>query len=316
MRTGRRGAPPTPSTGPFDPVHELRVDRGSETPLYLQIARQLEEAIVTGRLPPGERIPNELDLVDDLGLSRPTLRQAIAYLVDKGLVVRKRGVGTQVVMSQVRRPLQLSSLYDDLTSAGQRPTTKVLALETVASDETVAEALGLTPGEPVVRVRRLRSAAAEPIAVMTNYLPRDLAAFDEVSLATHGLYALLRRAGVHLKVASQTIGAASADAEQAGLLHEPTRRSPAHHDPDRIRRHRDGRRTRSARVPREPLQLRTHARRAVTLLAGRGRRRTRRNSPAFWRARSAAPTMPASGPSVARRILASGRNPRPASVCR
>ncbi len=221
LADGSWGAPPTPSTGPFDPVHELRVDRGSETPLYLQIARQLEEAIVTGRLPPGERIPNELDLVDDLGLSRPTLRQAIAYLVDKGLVVRKRGVGTQVVMSQVRRPLQLSSLYDDLTSAGQRPTTKVLALETVASDETVAEALGLTPGEPVVRVRRLRSAAAEPIAVMTNYLPRDLAAFDEVSLATHGLYALLRRAGVHLKVASQTIGAASADAEQAGLLHEP-----------------------------------------------------------------------------------------------
>jgi DNA-binding GntR family transcriptional regulator len=219
--TPANGTVAAPPTAPFDAVTELRIDRDSDVPLHVQIARQLEEAIVSGRLPPGERIPNELDLVDDLGLSRPTLRQAIAYLVERGLVVRKRGVGTQVVMSQVRRPLQLSSLYDDLSAAGQRPSTQVLGLDTIGCDDVVAVALGLTHGDPVVRLRRLRSAGGEPIAVMTNYLPPGIAELDESSLAQFGLYALLRRAGVHLRVANQTIGAATADPTQAALLHEP-----------------------------------------------------------------------------------------------
>lgn len=209
-----------PPATPFDAAAELHIDRDSDVPLHVQIARQLEHAIVSGRLPPGERIPNELDLVDDLGLSRPTVRQAIAYLVERGLVVRKRGVGTQVVMSQVRRPLQLSSLYDDLIAAGQRPTTQVLGVDTVGCDDVIAVALGLAHGDAVVRLRRLRSAAGEPIAVMTNYLPVGIADFDEASLGQFGLYALLRRAGVHLRVANQSIGAAVTDPTQAALLHE------------------------------------------------------------------------------------------------
>ena len=92
----------------------IRVDRSSPVPLYYQVAQRLEELIEAGRMPPGYRLENEIALADQLGLSRPTMRQAIQHLVDKGLLVRKRGVGTQVVHGRVRRQVELSSLYDDL----------------------------------------------------------------------------------------------------------------------------------------------------------------------------------------------------------
>ena len=103
------------------------MDRISPVPLYFQLSQQLEAAIERGRLTPGSLLGNEIELAGRLGLSRPTVRQAIQSLVDKGLLVRRRGVGTQVVHSQVKRPLELSSLYDDLEAAGQRPATRVLA---------------------------------------------------------------------------------------------------------------------------------------------------------------------------------------------
>ena len=73
------------------------LDRASPVPLYFQVAEQFEKAIIDGTIAPGERIDNEIALAKELGLSRPTMRQALQVLVDKGMLVRKRGVGTQVV---------------------------------------------------------------------------------------------------------------------------------------------------------------------------------------------------------------------------
>jgi DNA-binding transcriptional regulator YhcF (GntR family) len=102
------------------PALAIPVDRTSPVPLYFQVAQHLERAIAGGELAPGTRLENEIMLADQLGLSRPTMRRAIQYLVDRGLLVRKRGVGTQVVQSKVRRPVVLTSLYDDLDKSGQR----------------------------------------------------------------------------------------------------------------------------------------------------------------------------------------------------
>ena len=198
----------------------LNVDRSSPVPLHLQVSRQIEHAITSGQLNPGDRIPNELDLADDLDLSRPTLRQAIAYLVDKGLLVRKRGVGTQVVMSAVRRPLELSSLHDDLARAGQHPTTRLLDLAVGPCDDEVADALALPPRTPVLTLQRLRLAAGEPLALMTNALPTGLIEPDADALERTGLYAAMRAAGVTMRVARQSVGACSADSRQAELLDE------------------------------------------------------------------------------------------------
>jgi DNA-binding GntR family transcriptional regulator len=203
-------------------VHQpvVVVDRGSPVPLYFQVARQLEAAIREGVLPPGARLENEVRFADRCGLSRPTVRQAIQHLVDKGLLVRKRGVGTQVVPTGVRRPIELSSLYDDLAAAGRDPRTEVLELAPVRIEDEVAKELGTPPGTEALRLRRIRLTGAEPLAVLTNYLPRDISRFTAADLGRHGLYEMLRAAGVNLRVAAQTIGARGATTAEARLLDE------------------------------------------------------------------------------------------------
>ncbi len=129
------------------------MNRSSPVPLYFQVAEQLERAILEGLLVPGDRIGNEVALADQLGLSRPTLRQAIQTLVDKGLLVRKRGVGTQVVHAPIRRTVELTSLNDDLRRAGRHPSTVVLALERVPADDGPRRALESLAGHDAVAAR-------------------------------------------------------------------------------------------------------------------------------------------------------------------
>ncbi|MFB7458539.1 GntR family transcriptional regulator [Streptomyces sp. NPDC056188] len=199
---------------------ELSVDRSSPVPLYFQLSQQLEAAIEHGRLTPGSLLGNEIELAARLGLSRPTVRQAIQSLVDKGLLVRRRGVGTQVVHSRVKRPLELSSLYDDLEAAGQRPSTKVLVNTVVPASAEVAAALAVAEGEEVHRIERLRLAHGEPMAYLTNYLPSGLLDLDTGQLEATGLYRLMRAAGITLHSARQCIGARSAAPAEAERLAE------------------------------------------------------------------------------------------------
>jgi GntR family transcriptional regulator len=199
---------------------DFAVDRSSPVPLYYQLAQQLEGAIEHGRLAPGSLLGNEIELAGRLGLSRPTVRQAIQSLVDKGLLVRRRGVGTQVVHSQVKRPLELSSLYDDLQAAGQSPATRVLRLTPEPASGEVAAALGVAEGGEVIVLERLRSSHGEPMAYMCNFLPPGLLDLTAEKLEATGLYRLLRSAGVTLHSARQTVGARSATADESELLAE------------------------------------------------------------------------------------------------
>lgn len=196
----------------------IELDRSSPVPLYFQIAREIERAIEAGTLAPGDRLDNEIELADRLGLSRPTMRRAMQELVSKGLLVRKRGVGTQVVHSHVKREMELSSLYDDLAKAGADPATRVLRYEVTAASNDVAAALGLSPGAEIVRLERLRLANGEPLAILHNWLPADIATFPAEELVGRGLYDLLRAAGVHMRIAQQRIGARAATAAEARLL--------------------------------------------------------------------------------------------------
>jgi DNA-binding GntR family transcriptional regulator len=208
---------PAPARSPVRPVE---VDRTSPVPLYFQVATRLQELIEKGEIGVGARIENEVDLAERLGVSRPTTRRAIQYLVERGMLVRKRGVGTQVVHPKVRRPVELSSLYDDLINSDRTPRTEVLELRVIPATQEIAEALEMPPGTEVTWIERLRYAGGEPLALMHNAIPLDLLPLTEQDLADHGLYELLRRAGFVPRIATQVIGARSATATEARVLRE------------------------------------------------------------------------------------------------
>jgi DNA-binding GntR family transcriptional regulator len=200
----------------------MEVDRSSPVPLYHQIALQLEAAIVDGELPSGARLENETDLARRWGLSRPTLRRAIQELVAKGMLVRRRGIGTQVVNhghGGVKRQLQLTSLYDDLERAGRNPTTDVLVHRFTSADDEIAGLLGLEVGDNILYLERVRNADGEPLALMRNWLPAELAAtFTRGQLTDGGLYALFRSKGVSPRIAWQRVGARGTTAEEGRAL--------------------------------------------------------------------------------------------------
>lgn len=212
---------PAATDASLDALGSFTIDRSSPVPLYFQVAQHLEQAIDSGALPPGTLLLNEIALADTLKLSRPTMRRAMQTLVDKGLVVRRRGIGTRVVQPKMRRPLELTSLHDDLRREGQVPRTKVLSFEWVRASADVSRSLMLERGDDVLELVRLRSARNKPIAKMTNYLPARLVGFTAADLVARGLYDLVRAQGITLHSAHQTVGARTATAAEAKLLQEP-----------------------------------------------------------------------------------------------
>jgi GntR family transcriptional regulator len=209
--------------GPVVRQLDITLERNSPVPLYYQLAQYIEHAINVGDLAPGDRIENELSLTSRLGLSRPTARQAIQELVNKGLLVRKRGVGTQVVRSQFRRDEKLSSLNEDLAKAGKVPSTVLLDYsigELADKIRDVVDSADVLDSQ-FLQIRRLRLADDVPLAILTNYIPAryEISADD---LRERGLYACLNALGVHLKIAHQQISARLMTEEEAKLLKERT----------------------------------------------------------------------------------------------
>ena len=194
------------------------IDRNSPVPLYHQLAEQLTAAIEDGILKPGDPFENELALAERLELSRPTVRRAIAELVGRGLLVRRRGVGTTVASQVIHRRDELTSLYDDMVRRGQEPRTEVLTFEADAHAPRAATALDLPADTPLLSVERLRFTGDTPTALMHNWLPPQHADISAGDLEAHSLYALLRTRGVRPVIAHQTIGARRPGARERRLL--------------------------------------------------------------------------------------------------
>jgi DNA-binding GntR family transcriptional regulator len=204
----------------YNPMGAVVLDRDSPVPLYFQLAQHFENEIRSGSLDSGDRLENEVKIAEDLGLSRPTVRAAFGYLVDKGLVLRRRGQGTIVTKDKVSRSVKLTSLFDDLAVAGKRPTTQVLHNEVVKPSDLVREALELDDHQLVIYLERLRFGDGEPIALMHNYIPTSLVTLSSEMLEQHGFYELLRASGVFPEHATQRISAKNSSTIEARLLDE------------------------------------------------------------------------------------------------
>jgi GntR family transcriptional regulator len=189
-------------------------------PRYEQLARHLAREIRQGRLAPGTPLPPETELAGLLGLSRQTVHQALAALARRGLVVRRRGVGTFVAASQLEQPLPgLYSLFKSLTAQGHVVSSRLLGFR-LAPHEEASPLLAGGPFEPVYELTRLRLVDREPFAFESLYLPRELGeALPLDRVAQEPLYDLLRDCcAVTVTRAEETLQPVAVEPALAALL--------------------------------------------------------------------------------------------------
>lgn len=204
----------------------ILLDEANPTPLYLQLQQSIEEAVRKGAIKPDAALPGERDLAKQLGISRVTVRKAITGLVKKGVLVQRWGSGTFIApQMRLEQPLsRLSSFTDDMSARGLQSSAVLLSSSTGPASPNELMALGLSPGDAVSRVNRLRMANGIPMAIEHAVVPSRF--LPDPSLVKQSLYAVLHEQGYMPSRALQRLRAVRLDEEQAALLHVPPR-SPA-----------------------------------------------------------------------------------------
>lgn len=200
---------------------QLRIAKDSSIPIYQQLQRQLEDLIANGTWRPSEPLPSETMLAARLDISVMTVRQAMAQLVNKGLIYREKGRGTFVVPRPLEHSLhRLESFSEDMRARGLKPDSLTLLFEVVPAPDQVAASLNLEPGTSVLHLRRLRLVDGRPVALhdaYVSYVHLTRAELDAVG----SLYTLLEQRSIELSEADETLEAVIADASTAELLSVP-----------------------------------------------------------------------------------------------
>jgi GntR family transcriptional regulator len=191
-------------------------------PKYYTVKRHL--LVIIEALRPGSVVPTERVLAAELGTSRTTVRQALNDLVAEGRLVRRQGSGTYVAEPKTEWPLYLSSFTEQAAQHGFVASTRLLALERVKADETVAGRLDLALGATVWRLERLRLADEQPMAVETSHLPaKRFPQLGKHMQREQSLYAVLdKEYGVVPASAQELISTAPASPREAELLKTDT----------------------------------------------------------------------------------------------
>lgn len=200
----------------LDPEHWLNPANG---PLYVQLRKRIEAGIASGFLAPDMPLPPEREIAAISDLSRVTVRKAIAELVDRGLVLQRQGSGSFVASARPRVEQSLSrltSFSEDMARRGYRSEMDWLERGLFLPTAEENDALGLTPGEQVARLARLRRADGRPMAIERASLPTAI--LPNPLVVTRSLYEVLGEAGLRPVRAVQKISAINLGAADAELL--------------------------------------------------------------------------------------------------
>lgn len=200
------------------------LDRRSSVPIFSQVKTVIQAAVESGELQPHRRIPSERELSILFGVSRMTIRQALLEMIREGSLYTRTGKGTYLAERKIEQPLQrLTSFTQDMAARGLRPSSRLLGADLLPAPIELAHALAIPPGSELVRIRRLRLADGQHLAIETSHLPHARCpGLLEHDLEQHSLYELLHdRYGLELASAKQTIEAAAPTEEERKLLEMP-----------------------------------------------------------------------------------------------
>lgn len=175
------------------------VRRQSGVALWRQIADRIRAAIADGLYDETGMVPPETVLAADFAVNRHTVRAALAALAQEGMVRPVQGVGTLILRSE-RLNLPISRrtrLTEGLGDQARELSGRVLDHQEEEASATVAAALGLAPGAPVLRIESLRIADGRAISRSTAWFPVPrFRGFAEVYAKTGSVTRSLKDFGV------------------------------------------------------------------------------------------------------------------------
>jgi GntR family transcriptional regulator len=161
-------------------LEQIQIDQTASDPLFLQVKEALadwiRQGLRDGTLSPGDRVPSERDLSENLNVSAITVKRALNDLQQEGLIQRIQGRGSFIARPR-KLVLGLERLYSLTTVAlerGMTPARRCLELKEMAATESIASNLHIGQGEPVAKIIRLRLVDDVPLAVDTSYVPLSL----------------------------------------------------------------------------------------------------------------------------------------------
>jgi len=194
----------------------------SSGPRYLQLRRRIQQAIDDGILKENEPLPSEREIASITDLSRVTVRKAVAGLVEDQIVIQKRGSGSFVapkVHKVEQRLSSLTSFSEDMARRGLTASSEWLRRGLFPASPEEMFTLGLTSGQRVARVERLRKADGTPMAIERASLSENILPNPEK--VTSSLYAILRGSGLQPVRAIQRISARNLEPIDADILGVP-----------------------------------------------------------------------------------------------
>lgn len=194
------------------------------TPLWLQLKHALRD-LATFKLKPGDQIPVETDLCDHYGVSRITVRQAVAALVDEGLLKKQRGRGTFVLAPRLAQQLVdnnhfLASGFD----AEPAESITLFSAESMPAPDWLARKLNIAAGDDVYKIRKVLAVDGEaPIAYRTTFVTAALAPDLTERDLSPPMHVILENAyGHELSSADEIIEFIVADEFRASMLNIDT----------------------------------------------------------------------------------------------
>lgn len=208
----------------LDPEAEVRTWSAQAPPIpkYYQLRAELERQIAEGQLSPGAFLPPERVLLQQYGVSRTTLREALRPLLLEGTLLSVRGKGILVAQPAIRQAGDiLMSFSDVLRAGGLQPGIGDVHVTVGPCSHEVGTALQLTPTAQVVRVERVRTGDGRPVNFSVSYLPADDVPGLTADLleASGSLYLLLKtRYEIHIARAQDEMFARRASRREARLL--------------------------------------------------------------------------------------------------
>lgn len=169
-----------------------------EGPLWKQIEAILLQQIKDGRFKGTGRLPSEFDLAAEFGVNRHTARQAIAALVQRGMLFKRKGGGSYVVPEMLDYEIgERTRFSTNVAAQGREPAHTLLVVDERPAHKKVAEALKMTEGDLTIFISLIGEADDIPISVAETYLSaKQFPGFGEKYREYHSMTKALAQYGV------------------------------------------------------------------------------------------------------------------------